>query len=279
MKNILVPVDFSAYSISAAKTAAALATKSEGRIHLLHLMSEVPVNWDSLSVAKQQDYPKLEGMMVEAKIKLERFSRQPFFKGIDVIFHVQGGVAFEQIVLFVKKHKMDLIVMGAHGDGESELKFIGSTAQRVIRAASIPVLSVKKNYNPGSIKKIMFASDFNPEIKPAMNVVKNLASILGANIDLAYINTPGYFIDDNTMEARMQKFVVKEGKVKFSTVIQNSTSREEGILECAAKRKADMIGIVTHLRTHKPSYQIGTAETVLLHSNVPVLSFVSDGAK
>lgn len=279
MKNILVPVDFSAYSISAAKTAAALAAKSEGRIHLLHLMSEVPVNWDSLSVAKQQDYPKLEGMMVEAKIKLERFSRQPFFKDIDVIFHVQGGVAFEQIVLFVKKHKMDLIVMGAHGDGESELKFIGSTAQRVIRAASIPVLSVKKNYNPGSIKKIMFASDFNPEIKPAMNVVKNLASILGANIDLAYINTPGYFIDDNTMEARMQKFVVKEGKVKFGTVIQNSTSREEGILECAAKRKADMIGIVTHLRTHKPSYQIGTAETVLLHSNVPVLSFVSDGAK
>jgi nucleotide-binding universal stress UspA family protein len=174
---------------------------------------------------------------------------------------------------------MDLIVMGAHGDGESELKFIGSTAQRVIRSASIPVLSVKKNYNPGSIKKIMFASDFNPEVKPAMTTVKNLASMLGANIDLAYINTPGHFHDDTTMEARMQKFVVKEGQIKFSTVIQNNNNREEGILECADKRKADMIAIVTHLRTHKPSYQIGTAETVLLHSNVPVLSFVSDGAK
>lgn len=279
MKNILVPIDFSAYSLSAAKTAAALASKSEGRIHLLHLLPEVPVNWDNLSVAKQQDYPMLEGKMVEAKIKLERFSRQPFFKDSDVIFHVQGGVAFEQIVLFVKKYKMDLIVMGAHGDGESELKFIGSTAQRVIRAASVPVLSVKKNYNLGSIKKIMFASDFNPEVKPAMNTVKNLASTLGANLDLAYINTPGHFLDDNTMEARMQKFVVKEGRIKFNTVIQNSTAREEGILECAAKRKADMIAIVTHLRTHKPSYLISTAETVLLHSNVPVLSFVSDGAK
>lgn len=279
MKNILVPIDFSTYSLSAAKTAAALAAKSEGQIHLLHLLPEVPVNWDNLSVAKQQDYPMLEGKMVEAKIKLERFSRQPFFKDSDVIFHVQGGVAFEQINLFAKKNKMDLIVMGAHGDGESELKFIGSTAQRVIRAASIPVLSVKKNYNPGSIKKIMFASDFNPEVKPAMNTVKNLASTLGANLDLAYINTPGHFLDDNTMEARMQKFVVKEGRIKFNTVIQNSTTREEGILECAAKRKADMIAIVTHLRTHKPSYLISTAETVLLHSNVPVLSFVSDGAK
>ena len=279
MKNILVPIDFSAYSISAAKTAASLAAKSEGRIHLLHLLPEAPVNWDNLSVAKQQDYPKLEGKMVEAKIKLERFSRQPFFKDCDVIFHVQGGVAFEQIALFAKKYKMDLIVMGAHGDGESELKFIGSTAQRVIRSASIPVLSVKKNYNPGSIKKIMFASDFNPEVKPAVNTVKNLASILGANMDLAYINTPGHFHDDNTMEARMQKFVVKGGQIKFSTVIQNNNNREEGILECVDKRKADMIAIVTHLRTHKPSYQIGTAETVLLHSNVPVLSFVSDGAK
>jgi nucleotide-binding universal stress UspA family protein len=279
MKNILVPIDFSAYSLSAAKTAGAMAAKSEGRIHLLHLLPEVPVNWDSLSVAKQQDYPMLEGKMVEAKIKLERFSRQPFFKDSDVIFHVQGGVAFEQINLFAKKNKMDLIVMGAHGDGESELKFIGSTAQRVIRAASVPVLSVKKNYNPGSIKKIMFASDFNPEVKPAMNTVKNLASTLGANLDLVYINTPGHFLDDNTMEARMQKFVGKEGPIKFNTVIQNSNTREEGILECATKRNTDMIAIVTHLRTHKPSYQIGTAETVLLHSNVPVLSFVSDGAK
>lgn len=52
MKNILVPIDFSTYSISAAKTAAALAAKSEGRIHLLHLLPEVPVNWDNLSVAK-----------------------------------------------------------------------------------------------------------------------------------------------------------------------------------------------------------------------------------
>jgi len=279
MKNILVPVDFSAYSLSAAKTAATLATKSGARVHLLHLLSEVPVNWDSLSVAKQQDYPILEGKLVEAKIKMERFSEQPFFKNNDVIFHVQGGVAFEQITLFAKKNKMDLIVMGAHGDGESELKFIGSTAQRVIRAATVPVLSVKKNYSPGSIKNLMFASDFNPEVKPAMNIAKNFASTLGANMDLAYINTPGHFIDDTEMEARMQKYVVKEGKVKFSTVIQNSNAREEGILECALKRKADVIAIVSHLRTHKPSYQIGTAETVLLHSNVPVLSFISDNAK
>ena len=279
MKSILVPIDFSPYSLSAAKTAASLITKSEGRIHLLHLLPEVPVNWDSLPVAKQQDYPMLEGKLVEAKIKLERFSRQPFFKNCDVIFHVQGGVAFEQINLFAKKNKMDVIVMGAHGDGESEFRFVGSTAQRVVRAASIPVLSVKKNYNPGPIKKIMFASDFNPEVKPAMTSVKNLASVLGANIDLAYINTPGHFLDDNTVEARMQKFVVKQGRVKYHTVIQNSNAREEGILECAEKRKADVIAIVTHLRTHKPSYLISTAETVLLHSKVPVLSYVSDGAK
>lgn len=279
MKNILVPIDFSPYSVSASKTAASVAAKSGGRIHLLHLLSDVPVNWDNLPVAKQQDYPILEGKLVEAKIKLERFSRQPFFKNCDVIFHVQGGVAFEQINLFAKKNKIDLIVMGAHGDGESELKFIGSTAQRVIRAASCPVLSVKKNYNSGSFKKIMFASDFNPEVKSAMNSVKNLASTLGANIDLAYINTPGHFQDDNTMDARMQKFIVKPSQVKFHTVVQNSNSREEGILECASKRKADMIALVTHLRTHKPSYLISTAETVLLHSNVPVLSFVSDGAK
>jgi hypothetical protein len=53
-----------------------------------------------------------------------------------------------------------LIVIGAHGVGESNNAFIGSTAQKVLRTTSCPVLSVKKDFKPSFIKKILFTSDF-----------------------------------------------------------------------------------------------------------------------
>jgi nucleotide-binding universal stress UspA family protein len=278
MKNILVPIDFSIYSLSAAKTAVAIAVKSGGNIHLLHL-ADIPVGWDKLPVATQQEYPLLEGRLVEAKIKLEKFSKLLLFKNCNVITYVQGGVAFEQINIFAKRNKTTLIVMGVHGAGESELKFIGSTAQRVMRTAPCPVLGVKKNFNLGGIKKILFASDFDEDVSGAINTIKNLADAFGANIDLAYINTPGHFVDDTTMQARMQKFEIIQKKVKFHRVIQNSNEKEEGILECAIRRGTTIIAMVTHLRKQKADYLVGVTESVLFHSKVPVLSFVIDESR
>lgn len=278
MKNILVPIDFSPYSLSAAKMAAAIALKSGANVHLLHI-ADIPVGWDKLSIAQQQKHPIIQSRVVEAETKLDKFAQLAIFKNCNVGTNVQGGVAFEQINIFAKRNKMNLIVMGVHGAGESELKFIGSTAQRVIRAAPCPVLGVKKNYNFGSLKKILFASDFDEDVSAAINTIKNLASDFGANIDLAYINTASHFVDDDTMQARMKNFVIVQKRVKFHTVIQNSNEKENGILSCAKKRNASMIAMVTHLRRGKSSYLVGVTESVLFKSKLPVLSFVIDESR
>jgi nucleotide-binding universal stress UspA family protein len=278
MKNILVPIDFSPYSLSAAKTAAAIALKSGSNIHLLHI-ADILVGWDKQSIAQQQKYPILEARLIEVETKLDKFAQLPIFKNCNVGTIVQGGVPFEQINIFAKRNKITLIVMGVHGVGESEMKFIGSTAQRVIRTAPCPVLGVKKNYNFGNLKKILFASDFDENVSSPVNTIKNLAYDFGANIDFAYINTASHFVDDDTMQARMKKFTIVQKKVKFHTVIQNSNEKEEGILDCAKKRNASMIAMVTHLRREKLSYLVGVTESVLFRSKLPVLSFVMDESR
>jgi nucleotide-binding universal stress UspA family protein len=275
MKNILVPVDFSIYSISAAKTAVSIATKSGGTVHLLHL-TDLPVRFGEKTIAEQQEYPQLEARLVEANMKLEKFAKQLFFKNCKVISHVEGGVAFEQINLFAQRNKITLIVMGVHGAGESEQRFIGSTAQRVQRTAPCPVLGVKKSFNLGKIKKILFASDFSEDVSPALNTVKDLADQFGANIDLAYVNTPGHFVDDFTMETRMLKFTTSQKKVKFHNIIHNSHEKVEGILQCAEKRNANLIAMVTHFRNQKASYLVSVTDSVLFHSKLPVMSFIFD---
>lgn len=273
MKTILIPFDFSKYAQSAAKTGASLARKTGAQLSLLYVVY-APPEWDRMPVGMQQSFPEVEARMVEAEIKLDKFAASELFKGLSVQTFVYSGVAHEQIVQFAKAYKMDLIIMGAHGAGESDRLFVGSTAQRVIRKANIPVLSVKKEYSPKAIKKILFPSDFDEGAINTLNTVKNLAADLKASISLLFVNTPFNFYDTPSAEERMADFIPVQRTVKFYTFIYNDFDKEKGILNFARNKKMDLIAMVTHNRKGRPNYQLGVTETLLYHTDIPVLSIV-----
>ncbi len=273
MKNILVPVDFSTYAMSAARSAAAIASRTGGTIHLLNI-ADIPVGWEHLPVSEQLKYPDLKRNLDESKAKIDKFAKLTILKDCKVISHVRGGVASEQLNLYADPNKISLMVMGAHGAGESDAKFLGSTAQRVVRTANCPVLSVKKGFSLDTLGNILFASDFDEDVTAIIPYLKNLAAAFGATIYFGYINTPGRFVDDHTMESRFQKVMKGLKGDQYKTIIQNSNEKEDGILDCAKRIKAGMIVMATHLRKQKPSYQVGVTESVLFKSSVPVMSFV-----
>ncbi|QOI98154.1 MAG: universal stress protein [Flammeovirgaceae bacterium] len=273
MRNILIPFDFSKYAQSAAKTGAALARKTGAQLNLLHVVY-APPEWDRMTVSMQQNYPEVEARMVDAEIKLDKYAEDDTFKGVNVQTFVYSGVAHEQIIQFAKAYKMDLIIMGAHGAGESDKLFVGSTAQRIMRKATVPVLSVKKEYTPKAIKKILFPSDFEEGSMNSLNTVKNLAADLHASITLLFVNTPFNFYDTPSAEARMADFIPVQRAVKFHSFIYNDFDKEKGILNFARQKKMDLIAMVTHNRKGRPNYQLGVTETLLYHTDIPVLSMV-----
>ena len=272
MKNILVPIDFSAYSISAAKMGVHVAKKTGATVHLLHV-ANIPVGWANQSPSERQKNSVLEKRFVDAQTKLKKFARSRIFKSITVTTTVKGDVPFEQILSFAKAHLIQLIVMGAHGAGETTSLFIGSTAQRVLRMASCPVLSVKKNYTPKDIRKIIFASDFEGNITRSVNTAKNLAANLKASIDLLYVNTLTRLKDSEELLTRMKAEVHAQKQVTFKCVVYQDHEIETGVINYAKKSKAGMIALVTNLRKREAGYQLGIAETILFHTKVPVLSF------
>lgn len=273
MKNILVPIDFSAYSISAAKMGVHVAKKTGATVHLLHV-ANIPVGWGKKPLLIREQNPVLESRLKAAETKLRKFSTHKMFKGLTPTTSIEGDIAFEQILAYTKLHHVHLIVMGAHGAGESSGLFIGSTAQRVIRMAPCPVLSVKKNYTPTAIRKIIFASGFDETITRSVNTVKNLAASLKASIDLLYINTPNYFKNSEEVLKHMDAEIHVQKQVKFNCIVYNDHDKEAGVVNYAKKSKAGMIAMVTNLHKRKAGYLLGVTETVLFHADVPVLSFV-----
>lgn len=274
MKHILIPVDFSVFSSTACKTGAFIAKQNGATIHLLFI-AQAPEDWAEMSVLQQQKYPEIEGNIVDGEIKLDRLAQHVMFRDVNVEIHIVGGVAYKKINEFATRHKMDLIIMGAHGSNESNSLFIGSTAQKVIRVAPCPVLSVKKDFKPVSMKKILFASDFESEsMGESFRTVKNFSQSIGGKIDIAYINTPSQFLDTASIEKKMDEFSKVCSAPKINRFIYNDTTKEEGVINLGKRIKANVLALATHNRKGKRNYLLGVTETILFHSDLPVLSQV-----
>jgi len=273
MKSILIPTDYSPYADTAIETGITLAKKTGAELFLLNIFN-APPDWNRIAVDQQQAHPEIEGRMVESEIKMDKLTSDKRFKGVKVTGIVRPGVIIEEIMRFAKLYKADLIVMGAHGKGESGRYFIGSHAQKVIRTSVCPVLSVKKDFKPRAVKKIMFAADFTENLIKTFNMLTGFIKAMGAKVELVYINTPSQFKETLPMEKAMAKLLHAYPELKMKASIHNAAEVEKGILEYAEHHKIDVIAKTTHDRGHKPGYHFGVTEALLYKSGVPVLSVV-----
>ncbi|HNP17185.1 MAG TPA: universal stress protein [Fulvivirga sp.] len=275
MKTILIPIDFSDSARNAATATSSLARLTHSNIHLLHVVW-APLDWDIMSEETKQKFSMVESNVKAAETKLDQLSKSEIFDGLKVTYEVKTGVTHECIVDVASKQKAEFIIMGAHGAGETDALFVGSTAQRVIRLASCGVISLKKNQTMIPIKKIVFVSDFVENISKSLNKIIGFASEVAAELDLVYINTPSHFNDTASIEKMMNSVIPKQPPIKISTTIYNDFDRDQGILNITEKIKPQLIAITTHARKSRPLYQISVTDTLVFHSKAPILSYNLD---
>jgi nucleotide-binding universal stress UspA family protein/mono/diheme cytochrome c family protein len=141
MKRILVPLDFSANSTRALDYALALARKFDAALHLVHVC-EVPsmltASMDAYAIADAEWSRRLGE---EAGSELEKL--RPRLAGVSVSTEVLFGNPARAIVTAAHTNDVDLIVMGTHGHGAVMHLVLGNVAERVVRTADCPVLTVR----------------------------------------------------------------------------------------------------------------------------------------
>jgi CBS domain-containing protein len=137
--QILVPIDYSASSSAALRLAAEIALAFKGRLIALHL---VPIEIYAFA-----DYPLVapDGVRLEEeRARLETHVRAILGDGAPA-FEVQvgWGSPFIQIVDCAIERRADLIVIGTHGRTGLKHALLGSVAEKTVRLAPCPVLSVR----------------------------------------------------------------------------------------------------------------------------------------
>lgn len=143
-KRILFCTDFSEDAHWAFTYALNLARNYKSRLLIFHVTPE-PVHPEQLSIYLPQE--KLEELRMSQKKEINQQLETHYlkkirgFKNYKVV--LKEGEPFVEIIQMAKKESADLIVMGTHGRTGLDHILFGSTAEKVVRKSSCPVLTIR----------------------------------------------------------------------------------------------------------------------------------------
>lgn len=272
MKRILVPVDFSTYSVEALKVAAQIARKNNFEIILLHLL-ELP-HQVSDNFGNGSSIPEIIYFKNKAIEKLEELMDSVFLQGIEVFESIEFKKVDEGIIDASTKNNADLIVMGSHGTSGFNELLVGSNTEKIVRYSKVPVLVIKKGVKEFNANNFVFASDFSKETRKPFRKMLEFAKLFDAKLFLVTICTPASFKTTIATEKTMENFIAHFDIDNYSTHIFNDTNIESGIVNFSNSVNADLIGMCTHGRTGLAHFYNGSiSEDLVNHASKPVITF------
>ena len=143
VKNILCPVDFSDSSDHAMRYAVALAQTFGAALTLLHVVAPVVAALPGETALPDTLHADIDELAAACEERLRQTVGTLAAEGLSVQPKVLNGVPFVEIIRYARDAETDLIVMGTHGRTGLGHLLIGSVAERVVRKAPCPVLTVK----------------------------------------------------------------------------------------------------------------------------------------
>jgi universal stress protein A len=142
IRRILHPTDFSPASGPAFKLALELA-RNRAALLLLHVLPPVPLVPDVYVAATVYERLRL-AQEQSARKRLDRLRRKAAAAGVRASALLRDSSSPPaEIVRVARAQRVDIIVMGTHGRGGFAKMFLGSVAERVVRTATRPVLTVR----------------------------------------------------------------------------------------------------------------------------------------
>jgi len=141
IKSILVPIDFAEPSKKALEYAVAVAEQFGAQVNLLHVVEPIPAPDFANSFPLMMESDKV---IAACKGRLQLLVKQQAIDP-DLVDRtvVSEGRAYNEIVKSAGNLKVDLIIIATHGYTGIKHAVLGSTAERVVRHASCPVLVIR----------------------------------------------------------------------------------------------------------------------------------------
>tara|TARA_B100000963_G_scaffold82608_1_gene70421 strand:+ start:9267 stop:10142 length:876 start_codon:yes stop_codon:yes gene_type:complete len=274
LKNkILVPIGFSEQSICALEQAINLAKINNSDIVLLSVIKEQSTI-QSLFLDDNS-----EELKVKVKEKLDSLALEYHQKkNISIDTMIAKGKIYEQINIVADIISADLIIMGTNGSQGRKSNTIGSNAEKVVRLAKCPVITIKGKDHRKGCKNIILPLDMEKETKEKVTYALEYARYWDATVRVVSV----LLEDNNLVKEKLTKninqvrdFITKAGVNCTSELVEGEKKQTLGdfVFEYSKKFEADLIIIMTKKEELSFSNNISvTARYIINNSEIPVMS-------
>jgi nucleotide-binding universal stress UspA family protein len=188
IKSILCPIDRSPSSLQAFGYAIALARWQGARLNLLEVV-EASVPAGSRRVSENDSLPDDTRAALERDLRRVLTARRASDLKVKIV--MRTGNVVQEILAQAKASRADLVVIGSHGRGGLQRLVLGSVAEKVLRLATCPVLTVR-----GAVKvarrsrspfgTVFCATDFSAAANRGVAYAKRLAKEANAKLVLMH---------------------------------------------------------------------------------------------
>lgn len=291
IKKVLFPTDFSLAANAALPHALKIAQKYGTEITILHVAT--PYSDDPNAPEYQQlDEGNFKEYIEKSLGEVSQAMKSSQKVTTEVVREVAPATG---ILDFIEEKGIDLTVMGTHGHSALARFFLGSVAERVVRHASCPVLTVaqdrKKYRNNPDYQNILVAFDFSEYSKKAAREASEMASQYGARLQALYVVEqevhPAFYLKWKESIVRDLPEIAEKAKESLRSALgQEGLENIDVHVEIGEKKahteinefvranQVDLIVIGTHGLSGLDRVLLGsTTERVVRVASCPVLTF------
>jgi nucleotide-binding universal stress UspA family protein len=297
IQRVVYATDLSTISEPAWDEAKQLGHLFGAEILLLHVVPP-PVILPSEGYFPPQLFEELtQSARRESEKGLDRLLGSVAGSGVKVRVRLERGPVAQRILEVAAEEAADLLVVGTHGRTGLERALLGSVADRLVRQATCPVLTVRPTVGSmprGALRRICYATDFSPTARAAWPWVVAIAGAANAEVDLVHVTFEP--VPDRHLSAealgQMAHAFREQGRTEAERFLERSTLRRERvqvrlpqgdpgeqIVHRAREQAADLIVMGTHGWSGLVRWMLGSvAYRVIQTAPCPVLTIAPAAA-
>ncbi len=286
LRRIIVGHDLGVGGEVALRSAVVLANRCGAALRLVHVVEPLD-SYQRISHPLTSPYT-LEEIAQKTGARLQVLAASPEFARLQVEYEVRKGKPFVELIIAGRAWQADLIVVG--GTSQTEEPVLGSTSERIVRKALVPVMVAKKPLSSDA-KTFLVPTDFSSCARKAAEAALMLAKSFSGRVVFFHVLDlyPSYTISyahelgvsvqipppsPEEIEPEWEAFL--SGLTLEKVEWEKSTGEGQAataIVRQAKNIQADMIVIGTHGRSGLPHMLLGSvAERVVRTASCAVLA-------
>lgn len=269
MKNLLVPTDFSASSLTALKYAGKLAIKLNAHITILHCCELFNEQYTRYKTHIREHNKTVVSKIRRKLTGLQKMLQSNYGIKSDICLDETGSVV-NSILHTVKDQKIDLVIMGSYGAKGLRRKLFGSKAADIINKSPVPVITLPPAYRWNEHNEFVICVDDVIEDMEATKPFLEIAKVHNGKVFVAIFSEEsdpfGVLVETKTIKHLKRKINTLYPFENLEIIHLVGKDFYHSIREFITEKKIDLLSMITYKRsllqqifdrsmTQKMSYQ------------------------